>query len=249
MLYSVEAVWHLFFAILTFALIVNMEINLDLVSGDGKSIDALAKIIEARRKELGETTRQACVAIASNILRSLRAQTKVAKENLMEITITQADGKYYPSFKREMGSKGKNVSRRVLRQGKNGAVINPKRVIWRLPKYYKGQVAHSYEVQDKISSEKIIQYIIVAESQKDAMKYARDFHKNRVKRHKSLARHAIGVAMKAIYDKGSANDNVNQKVRELARQNVDATVQETGFNEGEVNIHIHDKLDYAALAL
>lgn len=57
-----------------------MDITFDLQTPDGKNAEALAKIIEARRKELGETCRQSCVAIASNILRSLRAQTKVAKE-------------------------------------------------------------------------------------------------------------------------------------------------------------------------
>ena len=70
-----------------------------------------------------------------------------------------------------------------------------------------------------------------------------------MKRHKGLAKHAIGVALKAIYDKGGASDNASQKVNELARQNVEATVKETGFNKGDVNIHVHDKLDYAALAL
>lgn len=238
-------------AVLNFnkAIYCRMEINFNLETPDGKPAEALAKIIEARRKELGETTRQSCVAVASNILRSLRAQTKVAKENQMDISITLADSKYYPSFKRDKGAKGKRVSERVLRQGKNGPVITPEKVVWRVGKYVKGEVIHSFEVVDKVSDQKEVKYIMVAKSEKDAMKYAKQFHKGRVKRHKYLAKHAIGLAMKAIYDKGGANDKVNQDVRDLARQNVDTSVRETGFNSGEVNIHIHDKLDYAALAL
>ena len=167
----------------------------------------------------------------------------------MEISVKLADDKYYPSFRRDKGSKGKMVSQRVLRQGKNGPVVTPDKVVWRVGKYVKGEVIHSYEIEDKISDQKEVKYIMVAKSEKDAMKYAKQFHKGRVKRHKYLAKHAIGLAMKAIYDKGGANDNVNKDVRDLARQNVETSVRETGFNSGEVNIHIHDKLDYAALAL
>ena len=226
-----------------------MEINFSLETPDGKPAEALAQIIEARRRELGETTKQSCVAVASNILRSLRAETKVAKESQMEISVKLADDKYYPSFRRDKGSKGKMVSQRVLRQGKNGPVVTPDKVVWRVGKYAKGEVIHSFEVVDKVSDQKEVKYIMVAKSEKDAMKYAKQFHRGRVKRHKYLAKHAIGLAMKAIYDKGGANDNVNKDVRDIARQNVDTSVRETGFNEGEVNIHIHDKLDYAALAL
>jgi len=226
-----------------------MEINFSLETPDGKPAEALAQIIEARRRELGETTKQSCVAVASNILRSLRTETKVAKESQMEISVKLADDKYYPSFRRDKGSKGKMVSQRVLRQGKNGPVVTPDKVVWRVGKYVRGEVIHSYEIEDKVSDQKTISYIMVAKSEKDATKYAKQFHKGRVKRHKGLAKHAIGLAMKAIYDKGSANDNVAKKVNEIARRNVETKVTDTGFNEGEVNIHVHDKLDYAALAL
>lgn len=167
----------------------------------------------------------------------------------MDISVTLADSKYYPSFKRDKGSKGKNVSSRVLRQGQNGPVVTPKKVVWKLDKYTKNQSAHSYEVQDKISDDKVIEYIIVAETEKKALRAAKDFHKSRVKRHKNLAKYAIGVAMKAIYDKGASNENVTQLVRKIANANVDTSVVENGFDTGSVKIHIHDKLNYAALAL
>lgn len=167
----------------------------------------------------------------------------------MDISLTLADDKYFPSFQRDKGSKGKNVSKRVLRQGQNGPVVTPKKVVWKLAKYTKKQVAHSFEVQDKISDDKVIEYIIVAETEKKALRVAKQFHRSRVKRHKNLAKYAIGVAMKAIYDKGSSNENVTELVRKIANANVDASVVESGFDTGSVNIHIHDKLNYAALAL
>lgn len=48
----------------------------------------------------------------------------------MDISLTLADDKYFPSFKREKGAKGKHVSMRVLRQGQNGPVVTPKKVVW-----------------------------------------------------------------------------------------------------------------------
>lgn len=167
----------------------------------------------------------------------------------MDVSVKLADDKYWPSFKRDKGSKGKKVSERVLRQGPDGPVVKPDKVVWRLGKYAKGQVAHSYEVEDKVSSDKTIKYIIVCSSEKEALKTARQFHKSRVKRHKSLAKHALSLAMKAIYDKGSASDNVSKEVKSLAQQNVDAHVRDSGFNRGDVQVHVHDKLNYAALAL
>lgn len=75
-----------------------MDITFDLTTSDGKPVEAFSKIIEARRRELGETTKQSCVALAQTILRALRVQTKTAKENEMDIEVTLADSSYYPSF-------------------------------------------------------------------------------------------------------------------------------------------------------
>lgn len=226
-----------------------MDASFDLQTPDGKPAQALLKIIELRKRELGETTKQACIALVQNMLLSLRAQTKVAKENQMDISLQLADDKYYPSFKREKGSKGKNVSKRVLRQGPNGPVVTPSKVVWRLDKYTPKQVAHSYEVSDKVSDDKIIKYIIVAETEKKAFKFAKQFHKSRVKRHKYLAKYALGVARKQLYDKSALNENVTQDVRVLANNVVTTSVVEKGFNSGDLSIKVHDKLDYAALAL
>ena len=134
----------------------------------------------------------------------------------MDISLTLADSKYFPSFKRDKGAKGKNVSQRVLRQGQNGPVVTPKKVVWKLGKYTKKQVAHSYEVQDKISDDKVIEYIIVAETEKKALRFAKQFHRSRVKQYKGLAKVAIGMAMKAVYDKSASSDTATEEVRKMA---------------------------------
>lgn len=141
------------------------------------------------------------------------------------------------------------MSQRVLRSGVGGPVISPSRVVWKIGKYTKGQVVHSFEVEDKIADNKTVKYIVVTDTLANAKKYAKERHKARVRKNKTLAKHALGLAMKAIYDKASDNDIVSQHARDIAKQNVQATVYESGFNSGTVNIHVHDNLDYAVLAL
>lgn len=137
-----------------------MDIKLDLKTPDGRPAEVLSQIIELRSRELGETTKQACVALTIGILKSIRAATTVAKTK-GDIKVTCVDDKYTPSFKREKGAKGKNVSTRVLRSGQNGPEVSPSKVVWKTGKYVRGEVVHSYQVIDKISPEKTYEYILV----------------------------------------------------------------------------------------
>lgn len=220
------------------------------MTSDGRPTSNLSKVIQLRSKELGETTKQTCVALAQNILRSIRAQTRVANESKVDIEVQIADGEFYPSWKRDKGTKGKQVSRRVLRQGLNGPEVSPTKVIWHVPKYIKGEQVHSYKVFDKVSEDKTIQYILVAVSEREAHRYAKQLHKARVKRYKALAKHAVSLAMKKVYDKQNlADEQITNVARGVAIQNVEVSVVETGFNSGTVNIHVHDNLNYAVKAL
>lgn len=227
-----------------------MNIDLNLETANGAPAQALAAVIEARRKELGETAMQSCIAMAEGILRSLRSQTKVAKEGKMDVQVVLADDRYYPSFKRQKGTSGKNISRRILRSGKDGTEVTPERVVWRVGKYMKGEVVHSYEVTDTVSADKVYKYIVVAPSQKDAQEYAKNRHKARVRQYKGLARLAISLAMKAVYDKGAANlEGTSDKARDVATRNTQVQVSDTGINSGTASVYVHDNLEYAVDAL
>lgn len=50
-----------------------MELTFNLQTPDGRQAEVLAQVIEARKRELGETTKQSCVALAQTILRAIRA--------------------------------------------------------------------------------------------------------------------------------------------------------------------------------
>lgn len=220
-----------------------MEVS--LVTADGKDANALAQLIDLRRKELGETTAQACKALMQNVLRSLRAETLVANPNEMNIKVVLAPD-YTPSWKRDPGSK-KSV--RILRAGANGAEIKPERVVWNCGKYQKGEILYAFFVTDEIAPEKKFQYVVVSKDQKSAEKYAKDRHKRIVKNHRGLAKLALGLAMQKLYNGENPTDKVSDKTRELAGKNYSVDVREEGFNSGSVSIQVHDKLDYAELAL
>ena len=213
------------------------------------AVPAIQKIIEARTKELGETTEQACIALAINVLRSIRADTKLASTKA-NIIIEDVSGQFFPSFQRDKGSKGKNISTRVLRAGgKDGPVVSSEKVMWKCGNYKRGEVLHTYKVTDKIASDEEFSYLLVAESPKIAKDHAKKFHENKVKRVRGLAKFALGVAMHKVHVKESVGGGVGEEARKIGMKEVDVNVKSNGFNSGDVSITVHDKLDYSALAL
>lgn len=53
-----------------------IDVNVSATYGSGKPLSALADLIEKRMKWLRETPRDAVVATAINVLKSIRAQTR-----------------------------------------------------------------------------------------------------------------------------------------------------------------------------
>lgn len=227
-----------------------MEVTFDLKTPDGKTAEMMAKIIQTRGEELRETTKKSCVALAINILRSLRADTNVAKDSSISITVTDVSSQFTPSFVRKNGAKGKKVSARCLRSGENGSVVNPKKVVWKTGKYRRGEKYGTFQIDEKVGNGKNIQYLIVCKNETKAQQFAKKFAKSRIRRFKGLAKHAVGIAMKTVYDKQNVPfTNITAEAKELASKVVFANVAESGFNSGEVSIIVEDKLDYAELAL
>lgn len=226
------------------------EISIDLTDPKGTPAEvAIQNIVRARTKELGETTENTCVALVINVLKSIRADSKLASLKT-NITVEDVTGQYYPSFKREKGSKGRNVSKRVLRSGgKDGAVVTPEKVVWLCGKYRRGEQLHTYKVTDHISQDEKFQYLAVAETQKVAEQHAKKFHIAKVKRTRGLAKYVLGLAMHRVHSKESVGQNVTSEAQSIGMKNAEVDVQRQGFNSGSVSISVHDKLDYAALAL
>ena len=222
-----------------------VEVKMDLKEGHGRPIEVMHDVIELRTRELGEPTAQACIAMTIGVLKSLRAGTKIAKTS-GKISVTNTDEIYTPSWSKQ-GSK----SKRVLRAGKNGAVVNPSKVLWHVGPYVTGEELHSYEVIDHISDDKQVKYIYVCKGGKgEAMKYARERHKRMVMKYRGLAKLALGMAMHAVSSRENPSQGkVTDEARSVGMKETAARVSDTGFNSGKVNVHVEDNLDYASDAL
>jgi hypothetical protein len=219
------------------------------MTANGHDVSVLHSIIEARRKELGETTKQAATATAIQVVKSIRANTRIADPDAMDVKVRKSDS-YVVSW-RKVG--GKNE--RCIRLGSHsGAVVSIKSVVDLLGGYVKGQVANVYSVLDivKGSKKSSRHYIVLASDMKTATEYAKEKHRKRVKRYSGMARYALTLAMMKTARKGFADKSdmvVTNIGKRTAMKNVDVHVKERGFDSGELSIDIHDALDYATGAL
>lgn len=203
-----------------------------------------------RRQELGETTKQACVAITIDTLKSLRGNTKVAKTRADDIQVSDVTSRYTPSISRH----GKEV-KRVLRSGPKGHGIQPPKdhlVIWNVKKYRKHEQYFSYIIIDRRASDVVYKYFIVAKSENAAVALVRRIHAGRVKKHRKLAKYALGVAMNKVSTQQKVSDNIEAKAMRTGLNNIKVKVEDTGGkigDEGEVSIYVHDAIQYAGNAL
>lgn len=221
-----------------------MDVSFEMTA-NGHDVSFLQSIIEARKRELGETTKQAATATAIQILKSLRANTLVADPNKMKLTVKVASG-FVVGWKTKGGKR-----ERCLRLG--NAEINSSSYRDIAGKYVKGENLLVYSVIDSVegAKSKTQRYMVIARSSKDAEHYAKVRHVKRVKQFSGMAKYALTLAMMktAGNAKVSQVGNIAPKAKNTAAQNVEVRVNETGWNKGEVSIDIHDALDYAAKAL
>ena len=196
---------------------------------------------------MNETTKQSCVALAQNILRSIRAQTKVANEKNIEIQIQDVTNMATPSFK----SDGKGAKpRRCLREGLKGPEFKPDyKVYWLVANGAPLKSAHTFRITDVSAPEKKEKYFVVAMSATQAADYAEERRKRKIRQYKGLARLALTAAMKSLYSQsfgGSELANATALAVQTANSAAETSVTD---QQNEANVHVHDKLDYAVLAL
>ncbi|MBQ6924844.1 MAG: hypothetical protein IJQ73_09395 [Kiritimatiellae bacterium] len=216
---------------------------------NGKPLEALERLIAQRQREMGETTSEAAIATAINVLTSIRAATKVAdpKKDSGFVTVI-ADPSLVVSF-RPIGK------RHVLCLRRPGEKHHAK-VKWAnaagAPHAGFHRVTQVYFVRDRYSdrvetkTEK--QYYIIAHNQKEAMEYAVARRARRIKNLCGLAKWTIGVAQARIHD-NFANIPVSPVVQRIGQTAQYVIVDESGFSNGKVYVEVNDMLKYAALAL
>lgn len=77
---------------------------------EGKPIEVLEQLIEKRKELLGEAYRDAITATAITVLKSLRADTKIAKKKAPKSSYTVTDTGWYGGWER-IGGKYHRVAR------------------------------------------------------------------------------------------------------------------------------------------
>ena len=82
-----------------------MQTQTTITVGEGKSIEAFAKLLKAREKYLHETTEDAAAAIAINALISLRADTATAKPTTARKVAVAKSNKVKIAFPKDSSGK------------------------------------------------------------------------------------------------------------------------------------------------
>lgn len=179
---------------------------------EGKPLSVLENLIEKRKKLLGETTKDAVVATAITVLKSLRADTRVAPANAPDTSYDITDTGYVGGWER-VGGKFHRVAR-MSNNPKAPKVQNIYPVNLAGQRYEKGEEVRVYKIVPKFADsmkwEKTKHkgcWYVFAKSIGVVQSYAKKLMTSRIRRYRGLAKGALGFAMAAISTKGNyAND-------------------------------------------
>ena len=218
-----------------------MKIELDAVVADGRTMEEFQKLVDARHRYLGESTRDSVAAIALDFLRSLRASTTVAKENV-RVEVEECS-QYVPSFT----SNGR--TRKVCLRNLSNVRVN-------LPKNCRLMIddlslVKTSKVFKFIWRERGKTYYIIANSMRRAKDLASKMVKKTIKRHKGLAKLAISALMQSTYTGSSNVDNSIPTEKPIHLQGV-LKKTESVMGSGDLKSYrltLEDNLDYAKNAL
>jgi hypothetical protein len=221
------------------------------ISYEGKPLSELERLIAARKKWLKESARDAVVATAITVVRSLRADSKQGRKKAKNSDVEVEDTGWVGGWARE----GKKL-KRVARYSKGGGRVNVFPVNRVGQAYWKGEKVKVYRVRpvfhrdrwtwakNKNAADKC--WYVFAES----AKVARDFGKERVSAHmrrwRGLAKLALGFAMAKISTRGGLKEVASPKAKKAAESASKVYTSSSGETFGMVVI---DALDYAKKAL
>ena len=223
----------------------------------GKPIDELTRLIEKRRQLLRESWRDAVVATAITVLKSLRADTCTAKPTAQKGDFTVTDTGWVGSWKREGG--------KIHRVPRFSAAKGSARVPGIFPvnhagkRYMPGEIVHVYRVapthpqhwkwtRARQPTKHEGCWYVFAQSADVAHEFALRHVARRRKIYSGLARMTLGVAMARISTRQQfAAPNVSRRARAAAANS--AKVVTSSGMDGNLTMTVTDNLNYAKLAL
>lgn len=208
--------------------------------------ERVRRALDARRRELGETTREACVAIAVNTLRGVRSRTRVASERRVRVKVDGRDPTLAVAYSKK---KGRGI---IVGSDGNPRPKVKRSVLWAEKPVSRNHALRAYNVTNTVNEEegRKVEWIIVARSEADAAKRGREQAARRIRSRKGLARLALGYCMSDLaVQTGLGAAGTGGGLTGLARRNAAAVIDERGLSSGEVAVRISDRLRYASKAL
>lgn len=224
------------------------KVTISASTGSGKTLEQLAAAIEQRAKHLEETTSEAVIATAINILSSLRARTKVASvKRICGVEVFKSS--YVVGWFRQGGK-----NRRCIRACQNGARL-PCRFVSLANRKDKNEdlgVWHVKDLKDANDDAVKREYYIIARAEGDAKKFAETKRVKRIKRYRGLAKTTIGLIQSHISQRdvngGQMFDN-GGTLRSIAQAVSSVYINQSGYNSGTCSVSVSDSLRYAVNAL
>lgn len=220
---------------------------------EGKPIEVLENLIEKRKALLGEATKDAVTATAITVLKSLRADTRIAPKKARPDSFKITDTGYFGGWER-VGGKFHRVVRATN--------------AYHAPKVHgifpvnnagqhceKGEVVKVYKIEpvndqnmlwDKTKHKGC--WYIFAKSEGVAKQFAIRHMTSRINSYRGLAKTTLGFAMAAVSTKGKYAADVKTPKALTAAKSA-AQVYKSGNIGSEYVITIDDVLRYSALAL
>ena len=242
------------------------------VDWGGRPLSELQRLLEKRAKQLKETPRDACIATAITVLKSLRPlvrKAKTAPKANVQYTIEDTGwvggwrskgdaGKMSRFFKgtaKGMKLSASKYMERCVRTARyNGQVIPYVHPIWLTGSgaFDKGRTVHVYRV--KPFHRDVMKWgqnkhhgcwFIAAYDQKTAEKHANRLMAKYLKKYSGMARYAMTRAMMDLHASGTGSDRVSEAAKKVADGNV--RVRSSG-GDNEWTVQVDDALAYAAKA-
>lgn len=215
-------------------------LEISCTTASGKTLDTLEGLVAKRAEQLGETTKDAVVAAAIDVLVSLRSGTKDAKRTKRFACKVEELPGLVPGYEG-----GREAPRRILRT-RGGARYDAQcRVKW-LNHGLRNDTLKVFRVTPEHGT--IGPYIVVAADSRSAANFEAAATKHRITDYGTLAKWALGVAMNKLSTR-NVSDGVSSKARLAGSKLAFVASSGSGFGQGDYSVEVTDALGYAYSAM
>ena len=219
---------------------------------EGKPMEVLYDLIDKRQAILGETYKQAVTATTITVLKSLRADTKVAKKTAPKSSYRITDTGWVGGWERKGG--------KIIRVPRVSSAINAHKVPNVFPvnlagqRYIKDEIVKVYKIEpvngERMKWDRSLHkgcWYVFAKSEKVADRFAKTHMTMRIKAFRGLAKTALGYAMAGVSSAGNITADVSSTRTLRSAQEAAKVITNNGNDTYSVTVI--DAISYATLAL